>query len=357
MKNKKNIVIGLAVIIILAVVALFASGKKAKAQAKTTAPVLNFYGNVDAAVQNYDNGTDSLIRAGDGGLSTSRLGFKGNSPDLGGIQFNFQLEGGLKANTGTLGSTTNTGQVFAREAFVGVSGSAGEIRLGTTDLSGASEMDTLAFTFGNFTNVPVNGSAIEIGADASNAIKYISPSFGGFSVQAGYAGNSSTATTDSKADTTSGSLTYATGVAKLGVGYATKQATTAVGETDAKSIGASYDFGAFSVGAAYVYGDNSTTADVKSTANVFSARIPLDKNGLVAHGVYAMAKDGAQTTANEGTGYTVGLTKTFAPGASIYGAYSRVTNDANSTMYLNGMTAPTAGKDPSLVTVGINYAF
>ena len=37
MKNKKNIVIGLAVIIILAVVALFASGKKAKAQAKTTA--------------------------------------------------------------------------------------------------------------------------------------------------------------------------------------------------------------------------------------------------------------------------------------------------------------------------------
>jgi predicted porin len=143
----------------------------------------------------------------------------------------------------------------------------------------------------------------------------------------------------------------------LGVGYATKQATTSVGETDAKSIGGSYDFGAFSLGAAYVYGDNSATSDVKSTANVFSARIPLDKNGLVAHAVYAMAKDGAQTTANEGTGYTLGVTKTFAPGASIYAAYSAVTNDANSTMYLNGMTAPTAGKDPSLATVGINYAF
>jgi len=357
MKNKKNIVIGLAVIIILAVVALFASGKKAKAQAKPTAPVLNFYGNVDAAVQSYDNGTDSLIRAGDGGLSTSRLGFKGNSPDLGGIQFNFQLEGGLKANTGTLGSTTNTGQVFAREAWVGVSGSAGEVRLGTTDLSGATEMDTLSWQFGNFSNFPVNGTAIEIGADASNAIRYISPSIGGFTAQAGYAGNSSTATTDAKADTTSGSLTYATGAAKLGVGYATKQATTAVGETDAKSIGASYDFGTFSVGAAYVYGDNSTTDNVKSTANVFSARMPLDKNGLVAHAVYATTKNGAQTTANEGTGYTLGLTKTFAPGASIYAAYSRVTNDANSTMYLNGMTAPAAGKDPSLATVGINYAF
>jgi len=342
---------------ILALLALIMITSAAGAQTKTTAPVLNFYGNVDAAVQSYDNGTDSLIRAGDGGLSASRLGFKGNSPDLGGIQFKFQLEGGLKANTGTLGSTTNTGQVFAREAWVGVSGSAGEIRLGTTDLSGASEMDTLAFQFGNFTNFPTNGTAIEIGADASNAIRYISPSFGGFSAQAGYTNNSSTATTDAKANITSGSVTYSAGVAKLGVGYATKQATTAVGKTDAKSIGASYDFGAFSVGAAYVYGDNSTTADVKSTANVFSARIPLDKNGLVAHGVYAMAKNGAQTTANEGTGYTVGLTKTFAPGASIYGAYSRVTNDENSSMYINGMTAPSAGKDPSLLTVGINYAF
>ena len=71
MKNKKNIVIGLAVIVILAVVALFASGKKAKAQAKPTTPVLNFYGNVDAGVQSYDSGVDTLIRASEGGLSTS----------------------------------------------------------------------------------------------------------------------------------------------------------------------------------------------------------------------------------------------------------------------------------------------
>jgi len=357
MKNKKNIVIGLAVIVILTVVALFASGKKAKAQAKPTTPVLNFYGNVDAGVQNYNSGVDTLIRASEGGLSTSRLGFKGNSPDLGGIQFNFRLEGALKPQTGTLGSTTTTGQVFTREAWVGVSGSAGEIRLGTTDLSDATEMDTRAFTFGVFTAVPVNRAAIEIGADASNAIKYISPLFNGLQLQAGYAGNSSTATTDAKSNITSGSVTYSAGAAKLGVGYATKQATTSVGETDAKSISGSYDFGKFSVGAAYVYGDNSTTADVRSTANLYSVRVPLDNNGLAAHAVYATAKDGAQTTANEGTGYTLGLTKTFAPGASVYAAYSIVDNDANSTMYLNGMTAPTAGKDPRLITVGINYAF
>jgi predicted porin len=357
MKNKKNIVIGIAGIVVLVAIVLLASGNKAKAQTKS-APVLNFYGNVDAGVQSYDNGTGTLIRAGEGGLSTSRLGLRGNSPDLGGIQFNFNLEGALKPNTGTLGSTTTTGQVFAREAWVGVSGKAGEIRLGTTDLSLASEMDTLTWQFGNYSFFPVNGTAIEIGADASNVIRYISPLFNGLQLQAGYAGNSTSATTDAKSDITSGSVTYSAGAAKLGVGYATKQATTAAGKTDAKSIGASYDFGKFSVGTAYVYGDNSTTSTVKSTANVYSVKVPLDNNGLAAHAVYATTKNGAQTTANEGTGYTLGLTKTFAPGANFYAAYTRVDNYANSTMYMNGMgAAPSAGKDPSLVTVGINYAF
>ena len=355
MKNKKNIVIGIAGIIVLVAIILLAFGNKAKAQTKS-APVLNFYGNVDAGVQSYDSGVDTLIRASEGGLSTSRLGFKGNSPDLGGIQFNFNLEGALKPQSGTLGSTTTTGQVFTREAWVGVSGNAGEIRLGTTDLSNATEMDTLAHQFGNFTNFPVNGTAVEIGGDASNVIKYISPVFNRLQLEAGYAGNSTSATTDAKSNITSGSVTYSAGAAKLGVGYAAKKATTAVGETDAKSIGGSYNFGGVAVGAAYIYGDNSTTSDVKSTANVYSVRVPLD-NGIAAHAVYAIAKNGAQTTANEGTGYTVGLTKTFAPGASVYAAYSRVDNDANSTMYLNGMTAPSAGKDPSLVTVGIKYAF
>jgi predicted porin len=202
----------------------------------------------------------------------------------------------------------------------------------------------------------VNGTAIEIGGDASNVIKYISPVLNGLQLQAGFAGNSTSATTDAKSDITSGSVTYSAGAAKLGVGYAAKKATTSVGEIDAKSIGGSYNFGKVAVGAAYIYGDNSTTSTVKSTANVYSVRVPLE-NGLAVHGVYAQAKDGVQTTANEGKGYTLGVTKTFAPGASVYAAYSRVDNDANSTMYLNGMTAPSVGKDPSLMTVGINYAF
>ena len=342
---------------ILALLASTMIASSAGAQTTVTIPSMTIYGNIDAAVQKYDAGSNSLMRASDGNFTPSRLGFKGSSPDLGGLKLNYQLEAGLRANSGTMGSTTTTGQAFTREAWVGISGSAGEVRLGTMDISDAGEIDTLAFQFGSFSNIPVNGAALELGTDASNVAKYISPVFSGIQLQAGYAGNSNGATTDANSDTRSGSLTYSVGNAKFGAGYAAKEAATSVGETDAKSLGAAYDFGAFSVGTAYVFGDNSTTADVKSTANVFSVKVPLDKNGLAVHGVYAMSKDGAQTTANQGTGYTVGMTKTFAPGALVYAGYSKVTNEANSTMFLTNMTQPAAGKDPSLMTVGINYAF
>ena len=142
------------------------------------------------------------------------------------------------------------------------------------------------------------------------------------------------------------------------VGYATKAGATKDTEQDAKSVGGTYNFGVATLGAAYVYGDNSTTSTVKSTASVYSVKVPLDKNGLAAHGVYSTAKDGAQTTASEGRAYTIGLTKTLAPGATVYAAYSKIDNDANSAMYLNTITtAPNAGKDPGLITVGINYVF
>jgi hypothetical protein len=90
---------------------------------------------------------------------------------------------------------------------------------------------------------------------------------------------------------------------------------------------------------------------------MYSVKLPLDNNGLSAHAVYSTAKDGAQTSANEGKGYTIGLTKELAPGAVLYGAYSWVDNDANSAMYTNGMSAPVAGKNPKLTMVGVVYSF
>jgi predicted porin len=342
---------------ILALLASTMIASSAGAQTTITIPSMSIYGRVDAGVQNYDTGTESLYRAADGPYLASILGFKGSSPDLSGVKLNFQLEGGLRPNTAQLGSTTTTGAIFAREAWVGIGGSMGEVRLGTTDMSMAGEIDTLSRQFASFGNFAQNGSAIEIGTDANNVIKYISPTIGGLQLQGGYSGNGASATTDANTAIKSGSVTYTAGKLTAGVGMANKAATTSVGKTDATTVGAAYDLGIAKVGAAYIRGDNSTTADVTSTSAQYSAMIPLDDKGLAAHVVYLTSKDGAQTTANEGTGYTLGMSKTLAPGAVVYGAYSKVTNEANSTMFSNGMTAPAAGKDPSLFTVGISYTF
>jgi len=351
--NKKTIALGVLVSMTIVLSMIFTDSAKAQ----TTAPTVSIYGRLDAGAQSFDTGSETVIRAGESGLLPSILGFRGSSPDLGGIKFNFQLEGGLKPNTAQVGSTTTTGAIFAREAWVGISGAAGEVRFGTTDLTDAAEIDTLGRQFAKFGNFAVNGSAIEIGEDVNNVMKYISPTIGGFQAQVGYSGNSASATTDTTAAIKGGSLTYASGPLKAGVGYAAKDGASEAAKTDAKSIGVAYNFGVATVGAAYIYGDNSTTSTVKSTANMYSVKLPLDNNGLSAHAVYSTAKDGAQTSANEGKGYTIGLTKELAPGAVLYGAYSWVDNDANSAMYTNGMSAPAAGKDPKLAMVGVVYSF
>ena len=353
MRSKKTLALGALAVAAIVLSVIFVG----TARAHGDAPAVSIYGRVDAGAQSFDTGSETVIRAGDSGLLPSFLGFKGNSQNLGGVTFNFMLEGGLRPNTAQLGSTTTTGAIFAREAWVGISGSAGSVRFGTTDLTDAAEIDTVARQFAKFGNFAVNGSAIEIGEDVNNVMKYISPSVGGFQAQLGYSGNSASATTDTNAAITGGSLTYNTGKLKAGLGYAAKDGATEAAKTDAKSIGAAYDFGVASVGAAYIYGDNSATSTVKSTASTYSVKVPLDKDGLAAHAVYTAAKDGAQTTANEGQGYTVGLTKQLAPNAVLYGAYSWVSNDANSAMYTNNMSAPAAGKDPKLAMVGVAYSF
>lgn len=353
MKNKKKLSLGVLALVATVLSTIFVGTSRAHGDA----PSVTVYGRVDAGVQSFDTGSETVIRAGDSGLLPSLLGFKGNSQNLGGVTFNFALEGGLRPNTAQLGSTTTTGAIFAREAWVGISGSAGAVRFGTTDLTDAAEIDTLARQFSKFGNFAVNGSAIEIGEDVNNVMKYISPSVGGFQAQLGYSGNSASATTDTTAGITGGSLTYSNGPLKAGVGYAAKDGATEAAKTDAKSIGAAYDFGVASVGAAHIYGDNSTTSTVKSTASTFSVKVPLDKDGLSAHAVYTTAKDGAQTSANEGRGYTVGVTKQLAPNAVLYGAYSWVSNDSNSAMYTNNMSAPAAGKDPKLAMIGVAYTF
>lgn len=319
---------------------------------------VSVYGVVDAGVQSYKDGSTRVTRAADNLFATSRLGFRG-AEDLGsGFKANFQLEGQVNPSSGSIGSTTvATNEVFNREAWVGLShGTFGEVRLGRTDMTMASEMDSMVWQAGNFALMPVNGTTVELGTDQKNTVKYISPRIAGFSVQAARANDAVGSTTSANAQQNSFSVDYAAGKLRAGVAHQ-KNDGVGVAKKDATSVGVGYDFGVVALGAAYVRGDNSTTADVTSDAGVISAKVPLS-NGLNAHAVYGFTKNGSQATDNRGRGYTLALTKDYSKRTTVYAAYTAVTNQANSSMTMTGASAPSAaGIDTAGLSVGIRHSF
>lgn len=91
---------------------------------------VTLYGVIDIAAR-YDNNADgnghSRTSLSPGATGSSRLGFKGSEDMGGGLKANFKLENGFNADTGDLADSS---RFFNREAWVGLSGSYGEVRLG-----------------------------------------------------------------------------------------------------------------------------------------------------------------------------------------------------------------------------------
>lgn len=152
-----------------------------QAQAQSSVQV---YGLIDAGVEyvNHANANgDGVARVISGGKNTSRWGFRGQE-DLGnGLKAVWNLEGGILMDTGAI-----DGQLFRRQAYVGLDGSFGRIVIGrsfTTVYDFVIKYDPLGFapnyswaTTGSATGPSKYG--MTTGFD--NLIKY-SGTTGGFS--------------------------------------------------------------------------------------------------------------------------------------------------------------------------------
>ena len=88
---------------------------------------VTIYGVVDAGITREDNGVTTTNRLDSGNQSGSRLGFKGNEDLGGGLSAQFLLEQGFNVDTGTLGQG---GRMFGRQAYIGLTGNFGQLRLG-----------------------------------------------------------------------------------------------------------------------------------------------------------------------------------------------------------------------------------
>jgi predicted porin len=271
----------------LTIAALLGLAGAAQAQVTIYGLIDVSYGANKVEVNGGSTAHDAIhFGTGSQGNSTSRIGFKGASDVGSGMKVNFQLEGGIARDGGKVG--------FDRQMWAGVSGGFGEIRAGRQDsvlfqsLAGFDDNGAANDTFvGNYNGVPIAGRF------TTQLAQYISPSFSGLTVRAGFTpeGNFK--------DNTSAATTLAT---------KDNQAVVA--------LAANYSAGPFSAALAYESKGNSAGKDLIVAAGSF------DLGVAKFNAVYA---DGGK----DQKGYKVGVSAPLA-GATVGVAYSQNADTKNS---------------------------
>ena len=215
---------------------------------------VTLFGVLDTSVAHVTSGGNSITGLSSGGVSSSRIGFRGVEDLGGGMAAGFWLEGSLGVDTGSA-------SLFDRRSTVSISTpTLGELRIGRDKVPAYLNVET----FDPFGDVGVGGvgGANMVGSAssaagtpegsapkrASNSINYLLPAkLGGVYGQVQYAFGEqvSNVPNDSLRDAMGFRLGYAAGPVNVALGYGeVRGGTTAVGQDyKATNIGASYNFG------------------------------------------------------------------------------------------------------------------
>ncbi|MES3002400.1 MAG: porin [Pseudomonadota bacterium] len=232
--------------VLLALLGAFVTS--ASAQSSVT-----MYGVVDLGIERTKLSPGPSVTALTSGIqSGSRLGFKGSEDLGGGLSAAFQLEMGLDASTG---AATQGGIAFGRQAWVGLNGGFGSVKLGRQYIPLFLALDTID-PFG--TGITGDGSGIiavfrHYGVRMNNTVNYSTPGMGGFSAEFAY-GLGEVPGSTSTGSQYGGSVTYAGGpLTVVGAFHRQDQVAGVVstGSSRTAMLGAVYDLQAVTLNAAY----------------------------------------------------------------------------------------------------------
>jgi predicted porin len=297
------------------------------------------YGKAHVSIDTNDIGDKELDNLTDNvevNSRSSRLGFKG-SEDLGnGLKAIFQYEMTYNGLDGD-GQATPAAITSARNSYIGLAGGWGTFLVGRHDTptkvayyaAGVEELGDSILdmntggTGDGLSRASGNVSALFREFRANNAIAYISPSFGGFTVAAAAVPGESAAPCgdecDGIADHYSVSAMYGGGGLKASIGYESKLLTSAPGgdEEDILQVGASYTFGSFKVGAMYQDISNYNSSDDDADAWALNVAWKFGNSKLI--GQYG---EGSYDNVVDKETYGVGLEHMFSKRTSAYVAYA-----------------------------------
>ncbi len=317
---------------------------------------VTIYGSVDAGytyrwdAEHTTGGSPNSMSSIDTGNSAgNRLGFKGVE-DLGnGLKAVFLLEQGFNFDNGAQGQS---GKMFGRQAYVGLTGGFGTAiagRLYTPHFSLMSAVDPFAAgTVGQYRNVwgatGANGATVNLldPVRVDNAVAYVSPNFGGFDVTVAYSnaaspdnGGASENTTDNSRNNTVYAILakYAAGPVMVGFNVHRIAAASTIANTTLKSLDNYTLAGTFDAkvvklhaAAAYNQWDSSTVQGDASFSNyLIGATVPLGKFALQTSIAYSdMNGDQNNFLKGQATQYAVGATYAMSKRTNLYTAYSLI---------------------------------
>lgn len=254
------------------------------------------------------------------GNSTSRIGLKGTTDVGSGLKANFKLETNGITSNGDIPSP-----FFARQAWVGVSGGFGEVRIGRQDSVAFQTMAGYDFNGASNGISSLGYSAVApwLPGRQSRSLQYISPSLGGATLQLGFVPEGNVA---GGKNTFSAAATYAAGPLSVSATFETKRVE---GSSTFASVAGSYDFGlakvmlgyadgaegvkGVSVGFVAPVGPVSIGALYGKNSDTKGAAYEVFVNAEVLKGTYAYAEIGKSDakTGVKGTGFAVGVIYTF----------------------------------------------
>jgi len=351
----------------LIALAVLASSGAAMAQSTFT-----LYGIADANLERI-KGSSSINRVSSGGLQGSRFGLKGSEDLGGGLKGVFQIENGFSIDTGNLGQG---GRMFGRQAYVGLEGSFGSVRVGrqytpsgdVADMVGTKGYDVLALTgtISGSTNI-ANSISTPDAYRADNAITYKTPSFSGFTAAGQYFTKLNGSEINSGASPKQGrgysfNGVYAQGPIRAAIGYiALDDVNSAVADAQKRNeliLVAGYDLGVANLTGYYANTEIGNAADkAASKMKVYGLSAAFPFGALTVTPGIGIAKDvngSSAAAADDATLLTLQAKYDLSKRTALYAHLANVSNKAASSL---GFADPAADSSSYGMQVGVRHAF
>lgn len=353
---------------LIALAALAATGA-AFAQSSVT-----IYGVVDMALTSVDQGNNRITSIANEGQASNRLGFRGVEDLGGGMSATFVLEGGMQPDSGT-----SNGFNFARQSTIGLRGGFGEVRLGRDyaptfwnhsvyNVFGTNGLGNSVNTFGVITSVGVSTGQTPLTSGSTttvrtnNGISYFTPNISGFQGHL-MVGLKEADTSNAPNEYTGIRLTYNKGPLSASIATASEGSGNQTDSYKRTNLGATYDFGVAKLFAFYVQGEFGAREQKQASIGVSAPVGPGTIKASYLKASYNAAAVANNAALDDATHITIGYDYPLSKRTTVYGLYSRISNDGAGQAgvaydtSVGSVSAVTPGGSSSGFAIGVRHSF